>query len=71
VLEHDTVVGGIESAFEVHVHDVDVFVVSFCVLHHHDDGGEGVVDGAKEAEVVLPLAEDAVVLCIIRACVFD
>jgi hypothetical protein len=44
VSEHDAVVGGIEGAFDVRVHDVDVFVVYFCVLQHHDDGGEGVMD---------------------------
>jgi hypothetical protein len=33
------VVGGVEGVFEVRVHDVDIFVVYFCVLHHHDDGG--------------------------------
>jgi hypothetical protein len=46
VLEHDAVVGSVESAYEVRVLDVDVFVVIFCVFHHHDDGGEGVVDAA-------------------------
>jgi hypothetical protein len=30
VFEHDAVVRGIERAFEVRVHDVDVFVVEFC-----------------------------------------
>jgi hypothetical protein len=39
VLEHNTVVGGVEGAFEVRVHYVYVFVVYFCVLHHRDDGG--------------------------------
>jgi hypothetical protein len=71
VFEHDVVVGGIESAFEVRALDVDVFVVYFCPLHHHDDGGEGVVDAAKGAEAVLLLAEDAVGFCILTACVFD
>jgi hypothetical protein len=33
VFEHDAVVGGIESAIEVCVHDVDVFVIYFFVLH--------------------------------------
>jgi hypothetical protein len=27
VFEHDAVVGGIEGAFEVCIHDVDVFVI--------------------------------------------
>jgi hypothetical protein len=71
VFEHDAVVGGIESAFEVRGHDVDVFDVYFCVLRHHDDGGEGVVDDAKKSESVLLIVEDAVGFCIIRACVFD
>jgi hypothetical protein len=39
VLEHDAVVCGVEGAYEVRVHDVDVFFVDFGVLHHHDDGG--------------------------------
>jgi hypothetical protein len=71
VFEHDAVVGGIESAFEVRVHDVYVFVAYFCDLHHHDDGGEGVVDDELEAEAVLLLAEDAVGFYIFRARVFD
>jgi hypothetical protein len=72
VFEHYAVVGGIESAFEVRLHYVNVFVVLlFCVLHHHDDGGKGVVDAALEAEAVLLLAEDAVDFCIFKACVFD
>jgi hypothetical protein len=37
LFEHNAVVGGIESAFEVRVHDVDVLVVEFGVLHHHGD----------------------------------
>jgi hypothetical protein len=71
VFEHDVVVGGIESAFEVCAHYVDVFVVYFCPTHQHDDGDEGVVDAAKGAEAVLLLAEDAVGFCVLRACVFD
>jgi hypothetical protein len=59
-LEHDAVALSVESALEVRIHDVDVFVVNFCVLHHHDDGGEGVVDFAKESESILLLDEDAV-----------
>jgi hypothetical protein len=47
VLEHDAVVNVAESALEVRVHDVDDFVVNFCVPHHHDDGGEGVMYAAK------------------------
>jgi hypothetical protein len=46
VHEHDAVVGSVESAIEVRVHDVDVFVVNFGVFHHHHDGGDGVVDTA-------------------------
>jgi hypothetical protein len=38
VLEHDAVVYCIKCAFEVRVHDVDVFVVELGVLHHDDDG---------------------------------
>jgi hypothetical protein len=71
VLEHITVVGGVEGAFEVRVNDIDIFVVYFCVLHHHDDGDLGVVDAALEAEAVLLVAEYAVGFCIFRACIFD
>jgi hypothetical protein len=40
LLEHNAVVRGVERAFEVRVrvHDADVFVVEFRVLHRHDDG---------------------------------
>jgi hypothetical protein len=38
------VVGNVDKAIQVRVHDVDVFIVNFGVLHHNDDGGEGVVD---------------------------
>jgi hypothetical protein len=38
VFEHDAVVRSIERAFEVRVHDANVFVVEFRVLHRHDDG---------------------------------
>jgi hypothetical protein len=53
VFEHNVAVGGVEGAFEVRVYDVDIFAVYFCILQHHDDGGEGVVDAAKDAEAVL------------------
>jgi hypothetical protein len=56
VFEHDAVVGGIEGAFEVRLHDVDVFVVYFGVFHHHDDGGKGVVYVALVSESVLLVA---------------
>jgi hypothetical protein len=56
VLEHNAEVGGVESAFEVHVHDVFVFIEDFSVLHHRDNGGEGVMDVTEEAESVLLLA---------------
>jgi hypothetical protein len=46
------VVGGVEGAFDVCAHDVDVFVVDFCTLHHHDDGGKGVVYAALMAESI-------------------
>jgi hypothetical protein len=67
VLEYDAVVGGFESAFEFRVHYVDIIVVYLCVLHHHHDAGEGVVDAAKESEPVLQLAKDAVCYCILGA----
>jgi hypothetical protein len=38
VFEHDAVVCCIKYALEVRVHDVDVFVVKFCVLNRNDDG---------------------------------
>jgi hypothetical protein len=34
VFVHDAVVGGIEGAFGVRVHDVDVLVMDFGVLYH-------------------------------------
>jgi hypothetical protein len=52
---NDAVVCGVKGAFEVRVHDVDVFVVEFGVLHHHDDGGEGVVYVALVAEITIML----------------
>jgi hypothetical protein len=70
VLEHDAVVSGIEGAFEVGIHDVDVFVMNFGVLHHHDDGGQGVVDAAVLAESFLLVAKDAVGFGVFRACIF-
>ena len=60
VFEHDAVVRGVEGAFEIRVHDVDVFVVEFRVLHRHNEGGEGVVDAAVLSETVLLVAENAV-----------
>jgi hypothetical protein len=71
VLEHNTVVGGVGGVFEVRVQYVDVFVVNFCVLHHHDHGGEGVVDATLQVEAVLLFAVYAVGFCIFRACIFD
>jgi hypothetical protein len=71
VFEHYAVVGGVEGAFEFRVHYVDVLVVDFCNLHHHDDGGEGVVYAALMAESIWLVAKDAVGFCIFRACIFD
>jgi hypothetical protein len=56
VFEHDAMVCGVEGAFEVRVHDVDVFLVDFRVPHHHDDGGYGVVDAALVAEANMLVA---------------
>jgi hypothetical protein len=56
VFEHDAVVSSVESGLEVRVHDTYVFCANFCDLHHHDDGVEGIMDAAKEAESVLLLA---------------
>jgi hypothetical protein len=53
VLEHDAVVGGVEGSFEVLVHSVDIFVVQFSVLYHHDDGGKSVMDAAEDSKAVL------------------
>jgi hypothetical protein len=62
----------VHITLEVRVHYVVVFVVDICVLHHHDDGGEGVVDATKDSESLRMLfTEDAVGLCVFRACVFD
>jgi hypothetical protein len=67
VFEHDAVVGCIEGAFEVGIHDVDVLVVELGVLYHHDDGGESVVDGAVFPEAILLVGKDAVGFCVLRA----
>jgi hypothetical protein len=48
-----------------------VFVVNCGILHHHHDGGEGVVDAALVAESIRLVAEDAVGFFILRACIFD
>jgi hypothetical protein len=50
VVEHDAVIDYDEDAFKVRVHDADVFIVYFGVLHHHHDGCEGVMHAAEEAE---------------------
>jgi hypothetical protein len=71
VFEHNAVVSGVEGAFEVRVYDLNVFVANFCVLHHHDDGSEGVVFAAKETEAVVLFAEDTVGFCVFVACIFD
>jgi hypothetical protein len=46
VFVHDAVVGYVEGALEVGVHDVEILVVELGVLHYHDDGGESVVDAS-------------------------
>jgi hypothetical protein len=56
VFEHYAVVCGVEGAFEVRIHYVDVLVVNFRILQPHDDGGEGVVDAALKAESILLVA---------------
>jgi hypothetical protein len=71
VFEHNAVVCGVEGAFAVRVHYVNISLTIFCVLHQDDDGGEGVVYAAKETEAVLLLAEDAVGFCVFRACISD
>jgi hypothetical protein len=71
VFEHDAVVGCIKCPFEVRVHDADVFVVKFCVLHRHDDGGQCVVDAVVLSESVLVVAKNAVGFGVFRACIFD
>jgi hypothetical protein len=71
VFEHDAVVGGVEGALEVRVHDIDVFELNFGILHHHDDGGEGVVDIALVAESIMLVTKDVVGFCVFRACIFD
>jgi hypothetical protein len=56
VFEHHAVVCDVEGAFEVRVHDVDVFLINFGIFHHHDDGGHGVVDDALVAEFIMLVA---------------
>jgi hypothetical protein len=65
VLKHDAVVGGIEGALEVGIYDVEVLVVELGVLHHHDDGGESVVDAAVFPESIMLVAKDAVGFCVL------
>jgi hypothetical protein len=62
--------GALEASL-VRVHAVDVFIVDFSVLHHHDDVCEVVEYAEKEAKAVLLVAQDAVGLCVFGACVFD
>jgi hypothetical protein len=62
--------GALEASL-VRVHAVDVFFADFGVLHHHDDGCEGVEYAEKEAKAVLLVAQDAVGLCVFGVCVFD
>jgi hypothetical protein len=50
--------------------DVDRWGVDLGVLHHHHDGGEGVVNAAEVSEAILLFVENAVVFCILGACVF-
>jgi hypothetical protein len=50
------VVGCVEGALEIRVHDVDVLFMEFGVVHHYNDGGEGVVYAAVLSESVLLLA---------------
>jgi hypothetical protein len=64
VCKHDAVVSGIECSLLVRVDDVDVLFVQFGVLHHHDEGGQSVVDAALVAKSVLLVAEDAVGFCV-------
>jgi hypothetical protein len=70
VFEHHAVIGGVEGAFEVRVYDVDVLVVNFGVLLHHDEGGEGIVDAAEEEESILLFVENSVRFCVLGAGVF-
>jgi hypothetical protein len=71
VFEHDGVVGCVEGAFEVGIHDVEVLVVELGVLHHHDDVGESVLDDAVFPESIMLVAKDAVGFCVLSACIFD
>jgi hypothetical protein len=65
------VVSCVKRAFEVRIHDVDVFVVESCVFHRHDDGREGVVGVAVLYDSVMLVAEDPVGFGVFRARVLD
>jgi hypothetical protein len=65
VFKHDAVVGCTEGALEVGIHDVEVLVSELGVLHHHDDGGQCVVDAAVVADPILLVAKDTVGLCVL------
>jgi hypothetical protein len=65
VFEHDAVVGYVEGAPEVGIHDVKVLVVELGVFHHHDDGGDSVVYAAVFPESILLVAKDAVRFCVL------
>ena len=65
LFEHDAVVGSVEGALEVGMHDVEILVVELSVLHHDDDGGESVVYAAVFLESILLVAKDAVIICVL------
>jgi hypothetical protein len=64
VLELDAVVGCVEGALEVDMHDVEILVVELGVLHI-DDGGESVVYAAVFPESIMLIAKDAVSFCVL------
>jgi hypothetical protein len=65
VFKLDAVICGIEGAIEVGIHDVEIPVVEVGVLHHHDDGGESVVNAAVFPESIMLVAKDAVGFCVL------
>jgi hypothetical protein len=65
VFEQDAVVGCVEGALEVVIHDLEILVVDLAVLHHHDDGGESVVYVAAFPESILMVAKDDVSFCLL------
>jgi hypothetical protein len=69
VRKHETVVSGVEGAFEIRIDNLYFFVVDSGIFHNHDDGRKGVVDATEEVEAALLFVEDAVDFCVFGTCI--